>query len=74
MTWRPTTVGRCVWQTAGSSAVKPNPASVSTDTAMLPDDPAVLKQMIAELLRERCDREGLQQRLDTLLPTCGAHY
>jgi transposase len=38
---------------------------------MLPDDPAVLKQMIAELLRElrnaRRDREGLQQRLDALL-------
>jgi transposase len=44
---------------------------LATDTAMLPDDPAVLKQMIAELLRElrnaRRDREGLQQRLDALL-------
>ncbi len=41
------------------------------DTAMLPDDPAVLKQMIADLFRElhreRRDRAGLQQRLDALL-------
>lgn len=41
------------------------------DTAALPDDPAVLKQMIAELVRalrgERRDREALQQRLDALL-------
>jgi transposase len=38
---------------------------------MLPDDPAILKRMIAELLRElrnaRRDRDGLQQRLDALL-------
>lgn len=37
----------------------------------LPDDPAVLKQMIAELLRalrsERRDREALERRLDALL-------
>jgi transposase len=37
----------------------------------LPDDPAVLKQMIRELLdalnKERHEREGLQQRLDQLL-------
>lgn len=37
----------------------------------LPDDPAVLKQMIADLLRdlrcERRDREALQRRLDALL-------
>jgi hypothetical protein len=37
----------------------------------LPDDPAVLKQMIAELLRalrgERRDREEVQRRLDALL-------
>jgi transposase len=40
-------------------------------TSALPDDPAVLKQMIAELLRalrsERRDKEALQQRLDALL-------
>src|SRR6516165_7783029 len=43
----------------------------SVDTAALPDDPAVLKQMIAELLRalraSRRDQEALQQRLDALL-------
>lgn len=53
----------------------------TVDTAALPDDPAVLKQMIAELIRalrsERRDREALQQRLDALLqrlhaPRCGA--
>jgi transposase len=50
------------------------PAAVlpsAMDTAALPDDPAVLKQMIAELLvalrSERRDREGLQARLDALL-------
>lgn len=41
------------------------------DTSALPDDPIVLKQMIAELIRalrsERRDRESLQQRLDALL-------
>ena len=40
-------------------------------TAALPDDPTVLKQMIAELLRalrqSRRDQESLQQRLDALL-------
>jgi transposase len=51
----------------------PRPASASSavDTAALPDDAAVLKQMIAELIRalrsERRDREALQQRLDALL-------
>ena len=51
----------------------PTPAAmpVSMDTAALPDDPAVLKQMIAELLRawrgERRDREEIQHRLDALL-------
>src|SRR6516225_4840772 len=52
---------------------------MSTDVAVLPataapplpDDPAVLKQMIRELLdalnKERHEREGLQQRLDQLL-------
>jgi transposase len=48
-----------------------SPPPLSVDTAALPDDPAVLKQMIAELLRalrsERRDREALQQRLDALL-------
>ncbi len=52
----------------------PPPAAAASpvlDTSALPDDPAVLKQMIAELLRalrhERRDKEGLQQRLDALL-------
>jgi transposase len=44
---------------------------VPYNTAMLPDDPAVLKQMIAELIRElhdaRRDRAEVQQRLDALL-------
>jgi len=43
----------------------------AVDTSTLPNDPAVLKQMITELLRalrsERRDREALQQRLDALL-------
>jgi transposase len=47
----------------------PTPAAM--DTAALPDDPAVLKQMIAELLRalrgERRGREEIQHRLDALL-------
>lgn len=46
-------------------------AAPAIDTAALPDDSAVLKQMIAELLRElrreRRDRAELQQRLDALL-------
>jgi transposase len=51
----------------------PIPAAtpVLMDTAALPDDPSVLKQMIAELLRalrgERRDREEVQHRLDVLL-------
>src|SRR5271154_881012 len=47
---------------------KPPPA---LNTSALPDDPAVLKQMIAELIRalrsERRDKEALQGRLDALL-------
>jgi transposase len=48
------------------------------DTSALPDDPAVLKQMIGELIqalrRERHDREEVQQRLDALLQRlCGRH-
>jgi transposase len=47
----------------------PPPSAVNTST--LPDDPTVLKQMIAELIRElrrsRRDQEALQQRLDALL-------
>jgi transposase len=46
-------------------------ASSSVNTAALPDDPAVLKQMIAELLRalrqERRGREEIEARLDALL-------
>ncbi len=45
------------------------PSAVATSA--LPDDPAVLKQMIAELIRElrrsRRDQEALQRRLDALL-------
>jgi transposase len=44
---------------------------VLADTSGLPDDPALLKQMIADLLREmrrmRQDKEALAQRLDALL-------
>ena len=47
------------------------PASATINTEALPDDPMVLKQMIAELIRalrhERRDREDIQQRLDALL-------
>ena len=58
-----------------SPATPPTPPSLATsssiDAAALPDDPGVLKQMIAELLRElrraRRDRESIQQRLDALL-------
>lgn len=43
----------------------------AVDTSKLPDDLAVLKQMIAELIRalrqSRRDQESLQQRLDALL-------
>jgi transposase len=53
---------------AAAPAVGPAPP---LDTAALPDDPGVLKQMIVELLRalrcERRDRQELQQRLDALL-------
>jgi transposase len=46
-------------------------ATLAVDPSALPDDLAVLKQMIAELLRalrsERRDKEALQQRLDALL-------
>jgi transposase len=52
----------------------PTPTSAPAtpvDTSALPDDPAVLKQMIAELIRalrsERRDKEALQQRLDALV-------
>src|SRR3974377_235618 len=45
--------------------------TTSLDTSALPDDPALLKQMSAELMRalrsERRDKEALQQRLDALL-------
>jgi transposase len=47
------------------------PAAAVVNSAALPDDPNVLKQMIAELLRElrrsRRDQEALQRRLDALL-------
>jgi transposase len=56
--------------TATTLPAPPNP-SPAMDTSALPDDPAVLKQMIADLIRalrsERRDREALQGRLDALL-------
>jgi hypothetical protein len=52
------------------STPPPAPGTAALDTVALPDDPAVLKQMIAELLRalrsEHRDRQALQQRLDAL--------
>lgn len=49
----------------------PSPPPPPVDTSALPDDPAVLKQMIAELIRawrqSRRDQDSLQQRLDALL-------
>ena len=53
-------------------AAAPSPlASTTINTEALPDDPVVLKQMIAELIRalrhERRGREDIQQRLDALL-------
>jgi transposase len=52
----------------GTSAASTTPL---VDTSALPDDPIVLKQMIAELLRalrgERRDHEETQRRLDALL-------
>jgi len=51
--------------------VKAGPPSSAEHTAALPDDPVVLKQMIAELLRalrqEHRDHEKTQARLDALL-------
>jgi|SRR5580692_45775 transposase len=54
------------------SAAPPSAApSPTIDTAALPDDPAILKQMIADLLRAlrtaRRDRAEVEQRLDALL-------
>lgn len=47
------------------------PVTTTMDIAALPDDPAVLKQMIAELVlalrTERRDHAEVQQRLDALL-------
>jgi transposase len=55
-----------------TDAPTPKPApGIPVDTSALPDDPAVLKQMIAELIRalrqSRRDQEAVQQRLDALL-------
>ena len=59
---------------AASSSIPPATSASSAtavDTSALPDDPIVLKQMIAELIRalrqSRCDHQSLQQRLDALL-------
>src|SRR5271155_3089907 len=55
----------------GTDALPPTSPPPAVDTSSLPDDPAVLKQMIAELIRalrsERRDKEALQGRLDALL-------
>lgn len=57
----------------GAAAASATVASSSPplDPSALPDDPAILKQMIAELLRElrrtRRDQAEVQQRLDALL-------
>ena len=52
-----------------ATPVLPAPATIDPDA--LPDDPSVLKRMIAELLqalrRERRDRTAVEQRLDALL-------
>ena len=56
-----------------NSPLQQHPAlpPTSIDTAALPDDPAVLKQMIAELIRalraSRRDHDAVQARLDALL-------
>ncbi len=57
-----------------NSSAAPSTSSTPTtsvNTAALPDDPAVLKRMIAELLRElrkeRRDKESAERRLDALL-------
>ena len=54
-----------------AAAPPPAPRPPAIDTAALPDDANVLKQMIADLLRElrreRRDRQEVQQRLDALL-------
>src|SRR5271168_157642 len=54
-----------------TDATPPTTLPPVVDTSALPDEPTVLKQMIAELLRalrsERRDKEALQQRLDALL-------
>lgn len=58
--------------TTTAAVTPPMPAPSSPlDTSALPDDPAVLKHMIAELLqalrRERRDRAEIERRLDALL-------
>jgi transposase len=54
-----------------TAAVPTPPLSSTLDLQALPDDPAVLKQMIAEVLRElrreRQNRQAVEQRLDALL-------
>ena len=56
---------------ADTPNTSPSTATTSVNTAALPDDPAVLKRMIAELLRElrkeRRDKESAERRLDALL-------
>jgi len=52
-------------------AIHPSPSSANPATPPLPDDPALLQQMIRELLdalhEARHDCDGLRQRLDQLL-------
>src|SRR5689334_7607704 len=56
---------------ATTTPAEPSSASSTIDPKALPDDPNVLKQMIADLLRalrrERKDRLEVEQRLDALL-------
>jgi transposase len=57
---------------AERAATSPSPGPTTVEESpLLPDDPAVLKRMILELLdalkKEQHEREGLQQRLDLLL-------
>ena len=61
-----------------TDAPTPTPLSATAvDTSALPDDPTVLKQMIAELIRvlrqSRRDQEALQQRLDACCDASTAH-
>jgi transposase len=66
-----TTVATTPLVSTSSAARVPEPAAADDVLAALPDDVAVLKAMVRELLQslqtERREREGLAQRLDLLL-------